>query len=226
MKTYGQFCPVAKAAQLVCQRWTPLLIRDLAGGPLRFSELQRGVPSMSPSLLTKRLRELQEEGVVVRADGRGSPYELTEAGRELVGLVVDLGVWGQRWTRRELARDELDLGLFLWAFERAVHPEAFGDRRVLVELELTDQPAAKRRWWLINESSTVQLCLEDPGFEVDVYVCSTLRDMVYVWRGDLALAEAMEEERIDVHASTALRRAFRDWFGLSTLAHVESRRGG
>lgn len=223
MKTYGQFCPVAKAAQLFCQRWTPLLIRDLASGPARFTELQRGVPLMSPSLLSKRLRELSREGIVTRHGGRGAPYELTEAGRELVPLVIELGVWGQRWTRRQLAREEVDLGLFLWAFQRAVHPDAFS-RRVVVELELKDQPKAKRRWWIVSDDPDVELCLDPPGFDTDIYVATTLRDMIYVWRGDLELAAAMRDERIDVHANQRLRRAFRKWFGVSSLAHVKSRR--
>ena len=135
MKTYGQFCPVAKAAQLFCMRWTPLLVRDLASGPLRFSELQRGVPLMSPSLLSRRLKELEAEGVVERPGGRGAPYRLTEAGAELVPLVIALGTWGQRWTRRQLEEGEIDLGLFIWAFERSVDPTAFGDRRRVVYLQ-------------------------------------------------------------------------------------------
>ena len=224
MKTYGQFCPVAKAAQLFCQRWTPLIIRDLAAGPAHFAELQRGVPLMSPSLLSKRLRDLQSEGVIVHEGKRGTPYALTEAGRELVPLVIELGTWGQRWTRRQLAREEIDLGLFLWAFQRAVHPEAFGERRVVVELELTDQPNAKRNWWLVNADRSVELCLDPPGFETDVFVTATLRDLIYVWRGDLDLGRAMSDERIDVHASRRLRTAFKKWFGISSLAHVESQR--
>jgi len=225
VKTYGQFCPVAKAAQLFCMRWTPLIVRDLAGGPLRFSELQRGVPLMSPSLLSRRLEELQAEGVVERPGGRGTPYQLTEAGADLVPLVVELGTWGQRWTRRQLEEGEVDLGLFIWAFERSVDPSAFGGARRVVYLELTDQPAGKRRWWFVNEAGAVDVCIEDPGHEVDVFVESTLPDLIRVWRGDLSLREVMDDGRVDVHAGTRLRRAFTKWFGVSTLAHVGSRRG-
>jgi len=220
MKSYGQFCPVAKAAQLFCQRWTPLLVRDLAGGPLRFSDLQRGVPTMSPSLLSRRLKELQAEGVIVQEGGRGSAYRLTESGAELVPMVLLLGEWGQRWTRRELAKDEVDLGLFIWAFERAVHPEAFGGEEVVVELHLKDQPASKQRWWFLNRPEGVELCLEPPGPEVGLWVEATLPDMIYVWRGDLALADALREGRIEVHGVRRLQRAFRRWFGVSVLAHV------
>ena len=124
-------------------------MRDLAAGPRRFSELKRGVPLMSPSLLSARLKWLIEEGVIARHDlGEKRPaYALTEAGREFVPLVEALGIWGQRWTRRELKAHEMDIGLLVWGLESATDPNAFGDRRCLVRLELTDQTDAKRFWW-------------------------------------------------------------------------------
>src|SRR5262245_63791734 len=112
MKSYGQFCPVAKAAELFCERWTALILRDLAWGATRFSELQRGVPLMSPTLLSRRLKQLEAEGIVERrADGKGGTptYHLTDAGAEFVPVVEALGVWGQRWSRRQLAQGEIDL---------------------------------------------------------------------------------------------------------------------
>lgn len=229
MKGYGQFCPVAKAAELFCRKWTPLIVRDLAGGPLRFSEIQRGVPLMSPALLSRRLKELVQEGVVTKTripGKRDHAYALSESGRELVPAVITLGTWGQRWTRRELARDEVDLGLFIWAFQRSVHPEAFGDRRTVVQLEISDQPASKRRWWFVNDSGRVDLCLEDPGHDVDLYVTGTLRDLILLWRGDLKLRQAISDGRLDVHGTTRVRRAFSRWFGVSLLAHVSPAGGG
>ena len=117
MRTYGQFCPVAKAAELFCERWTPLILRDLALGASRFSELQRGVPLASPTILARRLAQLVAEGVVERRGGpRGRrTYHLTPAGQDFVPVVMALGLWGQRWSRRELAAHEVDLGLLLWA---------------------------------------------------------------------------------------------------------------
>lgn len=220
MESYNQFCPVAKAAELFCRRWTPLIVRDLAAGPLRFSDLQRGVPTMSPSLLSRRLKELVAEGVVERAETGGAKrYALTDAGRELLPLVETLGVWGQRWTRRQLEKGEVNLTLFLWAFERSVRPTAFR-RRTVVELELRDQPANKRRWWFLNEGGEVHLCVEPPGDEVDVYASATLRTMIYVWRGDLELDRVVDDGRLEVHGNPAAVRAFRRWCGISTLAHV------
>ena len=156
MKPYGQFCPVAKAAELFCERWNALIVRDLAAGPRRFTELKRGVPLMSPSLLSSRLKWLIEEGVIERCHmGERHPrYRLTDAGREFVPIVEALGIWGQRWTRRRLKDHEIDLGLLVWGLESGTDPGAFGARRCLVRLELADQVDSKRLWWFLNQKGT------------------------------------------------------------------------
>ncbi len=224
MESYGQFCPVAKASQLVCQRWTPLIIRDLSLGPLRFSELQRGVPTMSPTLLSRRLKELEAEGVVERVAGQAKTkaYRLTTAGLELLPVVELLGIWGQRWTRRTLEREEQNLTLFLWAFERSINPSAFRRQRTLVEMLFRDQPAAKKRWWFLNEGGTAHLCIDAPAHDADLYVSSTLPTMIRIWRGDESLSDALEAGSIEVHGAAVLMRCFNRWFGVSTLAHVRS----
>lgn len=227
MKSYGQFCPVAKAAELFCERWTPLIVRDLAAGATRFSQLRRGVPLMSPTLLSHRLKQLEAEGVVERrpiAKGRGSTYHLTPAGEEFVPLVVALGTWGQRWSRRELAEREVDLGLLVWALERGSDPMAFDKDRSLVRLELTDQPPNKRLWWFLNESGRCTLCLDDPGFNADLYLSGTLPDLIYIVRGDLALASAIEAGRLEVIGTAGARRRLRAWLNLGPLTRIRSRR--
>lgn len=227
MKSYGQFCPVAKAAEIFCERWTALILRDLAGGASRFSELQRGVPLASPTLLSRRLKALEAEGIIERrasAKGRGATYHLTPAGAEFVPLVEALGVWGQRWSRRELADHEVDLGLLIWAMEKSVRPQAFGVRRTIVQMTFPDQPPSKRHWWFVNDSGTCELCLDDPGFEVDVYVEVTLRDMIYVWRGDLPIRKALESGRLEAHGTARARRALPQWLGVASVAHIGSQR--
>ncbi len=222
MKSYGQFCPVAKAAELFCERWTALIIRDLATGASRFSELHRGVPLMSPSLLSRRLKQLEAEGIVERPDSGG--YRLTEAGREFVPLVEALGVWGQRWARRELAEHEVDLGLLIWSLERSVRADAFGAGRSVVRLEFTDQPAARKFWWFVNRDGTCELCLEDPGWEVTLYLACTLPDMIRIVRGDLRLAAALEDGQLEAHGSHQARRRLRAWLNLGPLAAIDPRR--
>lgn len=227
MKGYGQFCPVAKACEVFCARWTPLILRDLAGGATRFSQLKRGVPLASPTLLSKRLKELEAEGIVERrksASGASWTYHLTPAGEEFIPVIVALGTWGQRWTRRALADDEVSLDLLVWALESGVRPEAFGERRTLVEIQFIDQPAHKRHWWFLNEHGRCELCIEPPGFEVDLYLQARLRDMIYLWRGDLALDRALASGRLVAHGSASARRALPQWLGICTLAHVTSQR--
>lgn len=225
MKSYGQFCPVAKAAELFCERWTPLIIRDLATGATRFSEIHRGVPLISPTLLSRRLKQLETEGIVERRRaGKTWTYYLTPAGQEFAPLVEALGVWGQRWSRRELAENEIDLGLLLWAIERSAKADAFGDGRTVVRLELTDQPAHKHHWWFVNEKGVCQLCLHDPGFEVDLYLACTLPDIIYIVRGDLSLGEAQSSDRLEVIGAKAIRARFETWLNLSPLATIPSAR--
>lgn len=228
MKSYGQFCPVAKAAEVFCERWTPLILRELATGSARFAEIQRGVPLASPTLISRRLKKLEAEGIIERrrSERGGSwTYHLTEAGREFAPIVEALGTWGQRWSRRDLAEHEMDLDLLLWAMEKSVCPEAFGTGRTLVQLELTDQPDNKRRWWFLNADGRCELCVKYPGYEVDVYLLVTLVDLIYVWRGDLSIDRAIRSERLVVHGDAQVCRAVPSWLGVSTLAHVESRRG-
>ncbi|WP_347312036.1 winged helix-turn-helix transcriptional regulator [Defluviimonas sp. SAOS-178_SWC] len=228
MKSYGQFCPVAKAAEIFCERWNALIIRDLASGPRRFSELRRGVPLMSPSLLSARLKWLVAEGVVSRHDkGRKRPgYILTAAGYELVPLVEALGFWGQRWTRRELMDHEIDLGLLVWSLESSANPNAFGNKRCLIRLELTDQTEMKRLWWFLNQKGRCELCLNDPGGDVNIYLACTLPDAIYIIRGDLSSTTALDTGRLEVLGDAWATRRFVEWLNLSPLARVPSERAG
>lgn len=226
MKSYGQFCPVAKAAELFCERWNALIIRDLASGPRRFSELQRGVPLMSPSLLSSRLKWLVAEGIVARrdTDATRSRYVLTEAGQEFVPLVEALGIWGQRWTRRELMEHEIDLGLLVWSLESSSNPNAFGRRRCLIRLELTDQTEAKRLWWFLNHKGRCELCVDDPGGDVNLYLACTLPDAIHIIRGDLTTTAAVDAGRLEMLGDAWAARAFGKWLNLGPLAQVPSRR--
>lgn len=227
MKSYGQFCPISKAAEVFCERWTPLILRDLGKGVSRFSELQRGVARASPTLLSRRLRELEAEGLVERRrseSGRGWTYHLTAPGKDLMPLVQALGVWGQRWSRRELMDHELDAGLLLWAMERGAHPDAFGARRSVVQLTFCERPARWRNYWFVGEKGATQLCITDPALEVDLYLTTTLRDMIYIWRGDLPLHTALSAGRIEAIGKARARSALPRWLPRSKLADVKSER--
>jgi DNA-binding MarR family transcriptional regulator len=189
--------------------------------------LQRGVPLASPTILSRRLKELEQEGVIERrraSSGGARTYHLTPAGAEFAPIVEALGIWGQRWSRRDLADHEVDLGLLVWAMEKSVHPDVFVNERTLVKVEFTDQPKAKRHWWFLNEKGACDLCVDDPGFEVDLHVVVTLRDMIYIWRGDLTVARAQDAGRLEAHGSARARKALSRWLGVASVAHVKSAR--
>jgi DNA-binding HxlR family transcriptional regulator len=227
MKSYGQFCPVAKASEVFCERWTALIIRELASGSTRFAQIQRGVPLASPTIVSRRLKDLEAEGIVARRrskTGRGWTYHLTSAGADFAPIVMALGEWGQKWSRRELQDHEIDLGLLLWALEKDVKPDAFGARRTVVHFDFHDQPKGKRHWWFLNEAGTCQMCVDDPGPEVDLHLTVSLADMIYIWRGDLSLVRALESGRLEVDGSAPARRSLSSWLGICALAHVKSQR--
>jgi DNA-binding HxlR family transcriptional regulator len=227
MKTYGQFCPVAKAAELFCERWTALILRDLGLGTSRFAQLQRGVPQASPALLTQRLKQLEAEGIVERRRserGRSWTYHLTPAGNDFIPIVAALGEWGQRWSRRELADHEMNAGLLLWAMERAARPEAFRGRRGVIKISFTDRPANKQHYWFVSETGRTELCIDDPGLPVDLYVTTTLCDLIYVWRGDVPLTRALNQGQLELLGEAWAVRAFPHWLARSKYANVKSTR--
>ena len=197
---YGQFCPVSKAAEVLCQRWTPLILRELLVGSTRFNEIRRGVPTCSPALLSKRLKELEAAGVVERtATDTGPCYTLTEAGAEVFPLIQGLGVWGQRWARSDYGPDDLDPGLLLWDVRRYLTPGVFGERRVVIQLSFPSIPARRRYYWIVADADDVDLCLTDPGFAVDLVVEADLRALTEVWMGDATLRRC-SDRRAHFHA--------------------------
>ena len=207
MSGYGQFCPVSKATEILCQRWTPLILRELLVGSSRFNEIRRGVPTCSPALLSKRLKELELAGVIVRTvTDEGPVYSLTEAGLELFPLIQGLGVWGQRWARSDYGPDDLDPGLLLWDVRRFLAPGAFGERRVVVQLTFPSVPAKRRYYWVVVDEDEVDLCLTDPGFEVDVVFDADLRTLTQVWMGDARFSDALADGRITLTGPRELTR--------------------
>jgi DNA-binding HxlR family transcriptional regulator len=221
VRGYGQFCPVAKGAEVFAERWTPLVLRELLCGSIYFSDLHRGVPLMSRSLLSQRLKQLQEIGVVRRGSGkRGPEYHLTDAGREFAPIVQHLGEWGQRWFRTKFGKDELDVTLLVWDMRRNVKAEAFPAGRVSVQFDFSDQPVSKRTWWLVSADGEVDLCATDPGFEVGLFVTTDLRTMTRVWLGDLPIKAAINSGQIELEGVRDLRLRFEQWLGLSGFAAI------
>lgn len=222
MNTYGQFCPVAKAAELLDERWTLLVLRELFAGSTRFNELRRGVPRMSPSLLSKRLKALVRAGVVDRyADGETVVYRLTPAGAELRPLIEALGAWGMRWIG-ELGEADYDPHLLLWDMHRRVDLDALPPGRTVVRFRFAGLPADLRDWWLVlSPEGVVDVCDDDPGFGDDVVVDADLPTLVRVWRGDTEWRDALRTGGVRLQGPAQLRRAVPRWFRLSVFAAVE-----
>lgn len=228
--SYKQFCPVAMAAEVLCTRWTVVLLRELVAGSTRFNELRRGVPRMSPALLSKRLGELEAAGVVERVRLSNAPeidaYQLTQAGRDLQPVIEAIGMWGQKWVETEPSLENLDPELLMWDMRRNLDTTPVPDRRVVIEFVYPELPGAKRKWWLIVEPDrTVDLCHIDPGFDVDLYATADLRTMTEIWLGLRSVADAVDREALLLVGSSDLIRSMQTWLGLSPFARQEKLAG-
>ncbi len=218
--SYHQFCPVSKAMELLDERWTLLVVRELGCGSRRFNELRRGLPRMSPTLLSKRLAHLVRAGVVERrVEGAETQYLLTRAGRELRPVVEALGAWGVRWIG-ELGDEDLDPQLLLWDMHRNVDVARLPPGRTVVQFDFPDAAPGARHWWLVMSHEEVDVCDVDPGHEVSVTVSGSLRALTEVWRGDRTWSEVVGAGVIDVQGPQHRRRDLPTWFTLPVFAAV------
>lgn len=222
MPSYAQFCPVAKTAELLCERWMPLILRELMCGSSRFGEIQRGVPTISPSLLARRLRQLESAGVLTRdAQATGPRYELTAAGWELFPLIESMGVWGQRWARSQYTQEELDPGFLMWDIRRMVNAPGLHPQKCVVEFSFRDVTPRRSTYWMVVDPDAVDLCLVDPGKEVSLRVEADLRALTQVWMGDRTMAEAIDAGAITLLGPPRLAARFVTWLGRHPrLGHV------
>lgn len=226
MKPYGQFCPLAQATQLLCERWTLLVVRELIAGSTRFNELQKGVPLMSPTLLSTRLKQLEQAGVITISRGKGNPvYRLTAAGLELRPVVELLGAWGHRWVRSRLDDGDLDAGLLMWDMRRNVDVSLFPGERVVVQFEYPDAPPGARDWWLVAQDGEIDLCLNNPGHEVDVLIRSSLRTMTSVWICERTFNDAVRAGDIEVMGAPRVAAHLQKWLRSSALSRLGAQAG-
>jgi len=219
-KSYGQFCSIARALDLLGERWTLLIVRELLCGSRRFNEVRRGIPRISRTMLSARLRELMDAGVIVRGTADDGPvYELTAAGAELAGVIRDLGTWGQRWLPRKLRGDELDTDALVWDMRRRVNLDALPERPLVVRIEATVGRGGTAERYLLLRQSEVSLCSSNPGFPVELEVRGPLPALVGWWRGDLTLAAARSAGMV-VDGRREWVRAFPKWFQRYAFAAV------
>jgi DNA-binding HxlR family transcriptional regulator len=222
---FGQFCPVAVACEVFAERWTPIILRELLAGAQQFNEIHRGMPLISRPLLASRLRRLETAGVVEREQApgaKGHRYRLTAAGREFAPVIDQLGAWGQRWTVR-VARNNLDAGLLMWNVRRRIARARLPDQRIVVHFAFSGVPAGYRGYrvfWLMLSREQVDLCVDDPGFDVDLCVEADLATLVKVWLGDVTLDAARQAKQVRLNGRKEWVRAFPSWLMLSRFASV------
>jgi len=224
--SYGQFCPVAMAAEVFCTRWTALVLREVLCGSTRFNDIRRGVPRMSPTLLSKRLKELKKAGIIYTRPSQqssGVDYVLTSAGEDLRPLVMSLGNWGQRWVESSLSLKNLDPSLLMWDMRRHLDPTPLPEKRCTIQFEYPELEAARQRWWLVIDKGMVDLCLVDPGHEIDLAVTGSLRAMTAIWMGLSTVAKEVEAGALDLAGDPVIARSMQIWLGLSPFAKEKSR---
>jgi len=222
MMKYGQFCPLAKATELIGEKWTLLVLRELFLGTTRFNDFQRAMSRMSPTLLAKRLRHLEECGIIIRkklSGQRGYEYRLTGAGKELSPLIEVLAVWGMRWARGQLTNDELDVEFLMLELQRRLQTEHLPDGETVICFTF-DELTKHKTWWLLVDNDVVDLCTEDPGKDVDLYINSSVRTYVDVWSGDLNIHTELSKGSIKAHGLNHLIRTMPDWLGVSLYKDV------
>ena len=217
---YGQYCPLALAAELLCRRWTILVISRLIDGCRTFNEIHQGVPRISPSLLSTRLSELEHAGIVRRTKAGNSNryrYEPTAAASDLADLIDKMAIWGQRWSR-DMNIDDLDPAFLAWSMSLRTDTDAMPPGRTVIEFEFSGTPTEFRRFWLVNNDGKIDMCLKHPGYETDLHVKSDIRLFVEAWRGFRDLRREIRSGKIRVTGPRQLVSSFPDWLLLSTLA--------
>ena len=221
MKGYSQFCPVAKGAEIFNERWTPLIIREMMCGSKRFNDFKRGNPMMSPSLLSQRLKFLEEAGVIERKTSKGesAEYFLTKSGEDLGEIVARLGLWGLKWARSRLTREDYDPQLLMWDVRRRIDVSGFPQRRVVISFMFQDMPSNKRAYWLVVDRGEVDLCVKYPGFDVDLAFVTTSKVMADIWMGYSTVKKEIRNKNLALSGSSGLKTSLDDWFSYSLFSN-------
>ena len=220
---YGQFCPVAKAAEVLGERWTILIIRELLLGTTRFTEFQRALSQISPTLLTKRLNQLQDCGLLVRKkmpEQRRTEYQLTPAGRELLPVVTGLGEWGMKWARGQMNDDELDVELLMHDFSRRIDETQLPGGRTVIKFVFRGLSQFAHWWIVLEENGERELCVNNPGKGVDIELRTDLRTMTEIWAGDTEIRAVKNNGKLKLSGNPVLIRSVALWLRVGLFANV------
>ncbi|XOV78780.1 MAG: winged helix-turn-helix transcriptional regulator [Aestuariibacter sp.] len=220
--SYSQFCPIAKAMEVLGEKWTLLIVRELLMGTTRFNVFQRGLSQISPTLLTKRLQQLEDSGLLFkkRIPGqKGHEYFPTKACQELLPLIEQIGVWGMRWARHQLQEDDFDLGLLMLYMERSILPDKLIGNETVIRFnfcDIDDFPT----WWIVVNGDDIDVCVQDPGKEVDVYFNVSVRVMCELWMGDISYKKAVADGKLTLVGPKALTHHVEDWIKPSMFSEI------
>lgn len=222
MTGYGQYCPVAKAAEVLGEKWSIIILRELCIADQTFNSLRRGMPLISPTLLSKRLKTLIAHGVIQRHENEnGVYYALTAAGRELKDMIMGLGVWGQRWVRSDYSKPDLDASLLMWDMHRTINLDPFPKTQRVIQFEFLGVPARDRFYWLVVENRNVDVCFKNPGFDVNLHIQCPLKEFTAFWMGEISLSALEQDNKIKVEGDALLRKSMGKWLCGSAFSHVE-----
>lgn len=216
---YSQFCPIAKATEILGDRWTFLVAREVLMGASRFSELQRGLGSISTAVLTERLKSMARDGLIIRrkiSGKRGYEYYPTPACKELLPIIVDLGGWGMRWAKDNLVDEDYDVELLMLYLERSVVREMLPGPQTILQFDFSDLKKMQQ-WWLVVNEHNVEVCEKNPGYDVDVYFNSTVRVMTDVWLGHRTYKDALRTDELAIIGDTSLTRSVSKWLACTTF---------
>ena len=219
---YGQFCPIAKATEILGEKWTLLIVRELLMGGTRFSELQRGLSLISPTMLSKRLDSLEEHGLVMKKkipNQKGYEYFPTKSCNELLPIIKSLGDWGMRWARSNLTEKDYDVQLLMLYLKRSIVPENLAGKETVVRFHFTDIKDYPD-WWLVARGEDVDICVNDPGRDVDVYFTSSVKVMADIWMGESSYRKAVNEGLLKLVGPSALTNDVTSWMVSSIYADL------
>jgi len=219
---YGQFCPIAKATEIIGEKWTLLVVRELLMGGTRFSELQRGLSMISPTMLSKRLDTLEQHGLVMKKkipNQKGYEYFPTKSCSELLPIIKSLGDWGMRWARSNLTEKDYDVELLMLYLKRSINPENLIGNETIIRFKFTDIKDYPN-WWMITKGSEVDLCVNDPGKEIDVYFTTTVKTMAGIWMGDTTYKKAIASDELKLVGPKALTKDISSWMEISVFADI------
>jgi len=222
MNQSGSLCPAVKAADIIGDKWVLLILREVFLGSTRYNDFQRALPRISPTILSKRLKQLEANGVLVKKQSPGqksTEYRLTPSGRELGPIIDHMATWGLRWARRQIKDEDFDVTSFMWDFHRTLNISELPDGETVICVRFTNIDEYDT-WWLIVSDGIVDLCTDNPGHEIDLFVTSKLQDMVAVWMGDTDIRAAIKAEKIRLNGASYITNPSARWFPQSPYAEV------